>query len=50
MSQDLDISPLVAEMVLQALRPVIHDHYEIEDAGASLEGLDVDDHDAANDA
>lgn len=43
MADDLDISPLAAEMILQALRPVAHEHYEIEAAGASLEGLDIND-------
>ncbi|MUW13463.1 ArsR family transcriptional regulator [Halorubrum sp. CBA1125] len=28
MAEDLDISPLAAEMILQALRPVVHEHYE----------------------
>ena len=40
---DLDISPLAAEMILQALRPVVHEHYDIEEAGTSLEDLDIDD-------
>lgn len=26
MAEDLDISPLAAEMILQALRPVVHAH------------------------
>ena len=26
MAEDLDISPLAAEMILQALRPVVHEH------------------------
>nr|WP_256546876.1 ArsR family transcriptional regulator [Halobellus ramosii] len=29
MAEDLDISPLTAEMILQALRPVVYEHYEI---------------------
>ncbi|WP_115891677.1 DUF7437 domain-containing protein [Haloferax sp. Atlit-48N] len=29
MAEDLEISPLAAEMILQALRPVVHEHYEI---------------------
>jgi hypothetical protein len=29
MAEDLDISPLAAEMILQALRPVVYEHYEI---------------------
>lgn len=43
MAEDLDISPLAAEMILQAPRPVVHEHYEIEASGVSLDGLDVDD-------
>jgi hypothetical protein len=49
MAEDLDISPLAAEMILQALRPVIHEHYDIEDAGAGFDELDIDS-DAAEDA
>ncbi|MBX0288500.1 helix-turn-helix domain-containing protein [Halomicroarcula sp. F28] len=41
MASDLDISPLAAEMILQALRPVVHEYYDIEDTGAGLEELDV---------
>ena len=48
MAADLDISPLAAELILQALRPVVHEHYEIEAAGPGLDGVDVDG--AANDA
>ncbi|ELY62537.1 DUF7437 domain-containing protein, partial [Natrinema versiforme] len=29
MAEDLNISPLAAEMILQALRPVVHEHYDI---------------------
>ncbi|MHC3382129.1 DUF7437 domain-containing protein [Haloarcula sp. H-GB5] len=48
MAEDLDVSPLAAEMILQALRPVVHEHYDIEASGASLEELDSDDSDAAD--
>ena len=48
MAEDLDISPLAAEMILQALRPVVHEHYDIKEAGAGLNELDVGD--AADDA
>ncbi|EMA14849.1 DUF7437 domain-containing protein [Haloarcula marismortui] len=48
MAEDLDISPLAAEMILQALRPVVHEHYDIEASGASLDELDSDDSDAAD--
>ncbi|MFC7236948.1 ArsR family transcriptional regulator [Saliphagus sp. GCM10025317] len=29
MARDLDISPLAAEIVLQALRPIVHEHFDI---------------------
>lgn len=48
MAQDLDISPLAAEIILQALRPVVHEHFDIEESGASLEEFDVDDDDATD--
>jgi hypothetical protein len=43
MAEDLDISPLAAELILQALRPVVHEHYDIEASGMSLDRLDIDD-------
>ena len=47
MARDLDISPLAAEIILQALRPVVLEHFDIEPSGASvadIEGADdVDD-------
>jgi len=43
MAEELDISPLAAEMILQALRPVVHEHHDIDESGASLDELDVDD-------
>ena len=42
MADDLDISPLAAELILQALRPVVHEHYDIERTGASLDELRID--------
>jgi hypothetical protein len=42
MAQDLDISPLAAEIILQALNPVVDEYYEIESSGASLDTIDVD--------
>lgn len=42
MARDLDISPLAAEIVLQALRPVVQEYADVEGAGASLAELDVD--------
>jgi hypothetical protein len=50
MAQDLEISPLAAEIVLQALRPLVQEYYEIEDSGASLDAIDVDDHNVTDDA
>lgn len=47
MADDLDLSALEAEVILQALRPIIHEHHEIEKRGSSLadvvnaEDLDV---------
>jgi DNA-binding transcriptional ArsR family regulator len=41
MAKDLEISPLAAEIVLQALRPVVHEHYEITESGASLSDIDI---------
>ena len=49
MAEDLDISPLAAEIILQALRPVVHEHYDIEASGASLDELDSDDGDPVGD-
>jgi len=46
MADDLDISPLAAELILQALRPVVHEHLEIEVSGASASAVE----DATNDA
>jgi len=39
MARDIDISPLAAEIILQALRPIVHEHYDIEPAGASLDDI-----------
>jgi len=50
MARDLDISPLAAEIVLQALRPVVHEYYEVEESGVSLEELDVGDQRPDDDA
>ncbi|MEF8872265.1 MAG: helix-turn-helix domain-containing protein [Haloarculaceae archaeon] len=50
MAQDIDISPLAAEIILQALRPVVDEHFEIEESGASLADLEIDDSNVADDA
>lgn len=41
MATDLDISPLAAEIVLQALRPVVHEYDELEASGASLDDIEI---------
>ncbi|GAA0291433.1 DUF7437 domain-containing protein [Halarchaeum salinum] len=49
MARDLDISPLAAEIILQALRPIVHEHFDIETTGGSLadiDGVDTDFDDA----
>ncbi|WP_276256297.1 DUF7437 domain-containing protein [Halomontanus rarus] len=40
MARDLEISPLAAEIVLQALRPVVHEHFDVEESGGSLADID----------
>lgn len=46
-SDDLGITELEAEVILQALRPIVREHFSLEDSGASLadvadaENLDV---------
>jgi hypothetical protein len=49
MAEDRDISPLAAEMIFQALQPVVHEHYDIEEAGAGLDEFDLD-NDTSEDA
>jgi len=49
MARDLDISPLAAEIILQALRPVVHEHFDIEEAGASVADIEGVDRDIAGD-
>ncbi|MFC7042208.1 DUF7437 domain-containing protein [Halonotius sp. GCM10025705] len=48
MADDLDISPLAAELILQALRPVVIEQYAIDASGGSLD--DIDPADTASDA
>jgi DNA-binding transcriptional ArsR family regulator len=50
MAEDLEISPLAAELILQALRPVVHEHVEIETSGESLDAVASEGDDAAEDA
>lgn len=40
MARDLDISPLAAEIVLQALRPVVHEHFDVETTGTSADDIE----------
>jgi DNA-binding MarR family transcriptional regulator len=46
-ADDLDLSPLEAEVILQALQPIVREHFSLEASGASLadvvdaENLDV---------
>ena len=49
MARDLDISPLAAEIILQALRPVVHEHFDIEEAGASVADIEDVDRDVVGD-
>ncbi|RJT04744.1 winged helix-turn-helix transcriptional regulator [Halococcus sp. IIIV-5B] len=35
-AEDLVMSPLEAEVILQALRPIVYEHFALEDSGASL--------------
>lgn len=43
MAQNLGISPLAAETVLQALRPVVYQYFDIEDAGGSVADIEAPD-------
>ncbi|RJX51859.1 DUF7437 domain-containing protein [Halonotius pteroides] len=48
MADDLDISPLAAELILQALRPVVTEQYATDASGGSLD--EIDPADTASDA
>ncbi|WP_129116212.1 winged helix-turn-helix domain-containing protein [Halegenticoccus tardaugens] len=50
MARDLDISPLAAEIILQALRPVVYEHFDIEESGASVADIAGVDRDVVDDA
>lgn len=43
MAADLDMSAVAAELILQALRPVVDEHFDIEPTGASLDAITADD-------
>ena len=40
MADDLDLSPLAAEIILQALRPVVTEHFTVDTSGGSLDEID----------
>lgn len=50
MAEDLGISPPAVKMILHALQPIVHRHYDIEEGGAGLDELDIDDGDDADTA
>lgn len=39
-AENPELSPLAAEIILQTLRPVVHEHYDVEASGTSLDELD----------
>jgi len=49
MASDLDISPLAAEIILQALRPIVNEYYTTESSGASIEEINGIDQYTVND-
>ena len=49
MASDLNISPLAAEIILQALRPIVNEYFEIEQSGASVADIQGVDQDAVSD-
>jgi len=49
MARDLGISPLAAEYILQALRPVVHDHVDLDVVGGSIEDIAGVDRDVTDD-
>ncbi|MEZ3165101.1 helix-turn-helix domain-containing protein [Halorubrum sp. RMP-47] len=48
MAGDLDTSLLAVEMILWALRPIVHGHYDIEEAGAGFDKVDTNHCDVAD--
>lgn len=44
MADDLDISPLAAEIILQALRPVVYEHFDIDESEVSVRDSTESDH------
>lgn len=49
MAQDRNVSPLAAEIIPQAIRPVVHEHFDIEESGASVADIKGVDRDVASD-
>jgi len=49
MVRDLGISPLAAEIILQALRLIVHEHSDIEESGASVADIEDVDRDVVGD-
>jgi len=49
MASDLDISALAVEIILQALRPIVTEYYEIEQSGVSVADIQGVDHDLVSD-
>jgi hypothetical protein len=39
MADDLDISPLAAEIILQALRHIVYEHFDLDESRAPLADL-----------
>jgi hypothetical protein len=50
MAEDLEISPLAAEIILQALCPVVLEHFDVEASGASVADIEDVDEDVVDDA
>jgi len=51
MASDVDISPLAGEIILQALRPIVNEYFEIEESGGSIAEIQgVDQHSVSDDA
>ncbi len=50
MAEELDISPLAAEIILQVLRPVVLEYFNVEALGASVVDIENADEDIVDDA
>jgi len=49
MASDLDISPLIAEILIQTLRPIVTEYFEIEHSDASVANIQGVDQNAVSD-